>query len=271
MEQRAQGKDEKERSFAMKLKVLGCSGADFPGHHLSGFLLDQKILFDAGSLTYVLGEKDQVKIESIFITHAHLDHIIGIPFFADNIIVGKYRSRINIFAIPSVVRTIKRDLFNSAVWPDFTEIPNIEKSILNLIELRPRRSILIGEFTVTSYPVRHTVPAVGYLVEDGRGKRFFYTGDAGPTGETWRELKGKKLDSLIIDVSFPNKMKDLAVRTGHLTPLLLKEELQKIAPNPKSIHVTHIKPQYYRTIRTELRDLKIRNLQVLKDGQTIRV
>ena len=255
----------------MKLKVLGCSGADLPGHHLSGFLLDQKMLFDAGSLTYVLGEKDQMKIENIFITHAHLDHIIGIPFLADNIIVGKHRSRVNIFAIPSVVRTIKRNLFNSAVWPDFTEIPNIEKSILNLIELRTGRSILIDEFTIASYPVQHTVPAVGYLVEDRRGRRFFYTGDAGPTGETWRELKDKKIDALIIDVSFPNRMKELALRAGHLTPALLKEELQKIDPKPKSIYATHIKPQYHRTIQTELGNLKVENLQVLRDGETIRV
>ncbi len=255
----------------MRLKVLGCSGGDFPGHHLSGFLLDGKILFDAGSLTYVLGEKGQMKIESIFITHAHLDHIIGLPFLADNIIVGKHRSRINIFAIPSVVRTIKRDLFNSAVWPDFTEIPNVEKSILNLIELKAGHSILIGEFTITSYPVHHTVPAVGYLAEDRKGRRFFYTGDAGPTGETWKKLKNKKIDSLIIDVSFPNKMKDLALRTGHLTPSLLREELLNIDPAPEKIYVTHLKPQYYRTIQAELRNLGIDTLRALKDGETIRV
>jgi ribonuclease BN (tRNA processing enzyme) len=255
----------------MRLKVLGCSGADFPGHHLSGFLLDQKILFDAGSLTYVLGEKDQMKIENIFITHAHLDHIIGIPFLADNIIVGRHRSRINIFAIPSVVKTIKRALLNSAVWPDFTEIPNIEESILNLIELKTGHSIQIDEFTITSCQVHHTVPAVGYLVVNREGRRFFYTGDAGPSDDTWKELKDRKIDCLIIDVSFPNRMKDLALRAGHLTPALLKEELLKIEPTPGNIYVTHIKPQYYKTIQTELRNLRIHNLRVLEDGQTIRV
>jgi len=255
----------------MKLKVLGCSGADFPGHHLSGFLLDRKIVFDAGSLTNVLGEKDQVKIENIFITHAHLDHIIGIPFLADSIIVGKHRNRVKIFGIASVVKTIKRHLFNSAVWPDFTEIPKIERSILNLVELKAGRSMLIDEFIVTCFPVRHTVPAVGYLVEDRRGRRFFYTGDAGPTGETWTKMKGKKIDSLIIDVSFPNKMKNLAVRTGHLTPALLREELPRIEPAPENIYVTHVKLQYYETIRVELRHLGIENLRLLKDGETINV
>ena len=227
----------------MRLKVLGCSGAEFPGHHLSSFLLDQKILFDAGSLTYVLSERDQMKIENIFVTHAHLDHIMGIPFLADNIIVGRHRSRVNIFGIPSVVKTIKKDLFNSSVWPDFTEIPNLEDSILNLIELKIGQWIKIDEYTITPYRVSHSVPAVGFLVADKGQRHLFYTGDTGPSDGIWNKLWDKKIDCLIIDVSFPNQMKDLSLRTGHLTPLLLKAEILKIKPVPGNICVTHLKPQ----------------------------
>ena len=255
----------------MRLKVLGCSGAEFPGHHLSSFLLDRKILFDAGSLTYVLGERDQMKIQTIFVTHAHLDHIMGIPFLADNIIVGNIRHRVSIIAIPSVVKIIKRDLFNSSVWPDFTEIPNLEESILDLIALRVGQSIRIDPYTITPYPVNHTVPAVGFLIEDKGMKRFFYTGDTGPSDETWKKLKGKKIDSLIIDVSFPNEMKEIARRSKHLTPELLSEELTKIDPLPETIYATHLKPQYYKTIQRELKELRIRALHVLRDGETIRV
>ncbi len=255
----------------MRLKVLGCSGADFPGHHLSGFLLNEKILFDAGSLTHVLHEKAQIKVKNVFITHAHLDHIIGIPFLADNIIVGKHQSRINIFSIPSVVRTIKKGLLNSAVWPDFTEIPNIEESIVNLIELKAGQSTRIDELTITSYEVLHSVPAVGYLIQDGKERRIFYTGDMGPSDGTWKRLRGRPVHCLIIDVSFPNKMNDLAARTGHLTPLLLKEELQKMESIPESIYVTHLKPQYRRMIERELQSLGIRHLRVLRNGQTIRI
>ena len=73
----------------MKINVIGCSGAEFPGHNAPAFLLDEEILFDAGSLTSTLNEKAQMKIRNIFITHAHLDHIRSIPFLADNIVVGK--------------------------------------------------------------------------------------------------------------------------------------------------------------------------------------
>jgi ribonuclease BN (tRNA processing enzyme) len=117
----------------MKIKVLGCSGAALPGHHLPGLLVDGKILFDAGSLTNVLDVKAQLKIENIFITHAHLDHVIGIPFLADNIIIRNIRHKVNILGIRPVVRTIKKDLLNSSVWPDFTVIPRIQNGILNII------------------------------------------------------------------------------------------------------------------------------------------
>jgi ribonuclease BN (tRNA processing enzyme) len=69
------------------------------------------------------------------------------------------------------------------------------------------------------------VPGVGYLVENQKKRRFFYTGDTGPTDGTWRRLGEKHINCLIIEVSFPNHMGDIAITTGHLTPLLLKGEL----------------------------------------------
>ena len=66
-------------------------------------------------------------------------------------------------------------------------------------------------------------------------------------------------------------MEEIAIRTGHLTPRLLKKELLKIKPYPERIFVIHIKPQYFKTIKSEFQKLKIKNLRILKDGQTIQV
>jgi cAMP phosphodiesterase len=253
----------------MKIKVLGCAGAEFPGHNTPGFLLDNEIVFDAGSLTGVLDEKAQSKIKHIFITHAHLDHIRSIPFLGDNIVVGKKTHRINILSIPPVLNTIKKHLFNSNIWPDFTIIPDRDKAILNLIELKVGRSTNVNNYTITPYKVNHTVPAVGYLVEDEKGRRFFYTGDTGPSTETWKKIGNKKIHCLIIDVSFPNGMGFMAISTGHLTPYLLKEEIPKIRQRPDRIYITHPKPQYARTIQVELDRLGMKNVKMLKDGETI--
>lgn len=255
----------------MKIKVLGCSGAALPGHHLPGFLVDGKILFDAGSLTNVLDVKAQLKIENIFITHAHLDHVIGIPFLADNIIIRNIRHKVNILGIRPVVRTIKKNLLNSSVWPDFTVIPRIQNGILNLIELKASQSVKINDYTITPYKVNHSVPAVGYLVEDKRKRRFFYTGDTGPFDGTWKKLGTDPLHCLIIEVSFPNRMGKIAIQTGHLTPQLLRKELLKVKQVPERIYITHLKLQYFKTIKKELQQLRINNLRLLRDGETIEV
>jgi ribonuclease BN (tRNA processing enzyme) len=255
----------------MKIKVLGCSGAEFPGHRPPSFLLNGKILFDTGSLTDILDMKGQLKIEHIFITHPHLDHILGIPFLADNLIFMKKRHRVNILSIPPVIKTIRKSLLDGSIWPDFTIIPDTHEAILNLIELKPGHSIRIEDYTITPYPVNHSVPATGYLVEDKRMRRFFYTGDTGPTDSTWAKIGEKQIHGLIIEVSFPSRMEKVALETGHLTPLLLKKELRKIDPHPERIFIIHIKPQYFKAIKPELQKLKIKNLRLLRDGETIRI
>jgi ribonuclease BN (tRNA processing enzyme) len=255
----------------MKIKVLGSSGAEFPERRPPSLLLNGKILFDTGSLTNVLDMKGQRKIEYIFITHSHLDHILGIPFLADNLIFGRKRHRVNVASIPPVVKTIRKSLLDGSIWPDFTVIPNTHAAILRLIELRPGRSVRVDKYTITPYPVNHSVPATGFLVEDRKGRRFFYTGDTGPTDKTWEKIGKKEIHCLIIETSFPNRMQEIAIRTGHLTAQLLKEELSKMAKLPERIYITHHKPQYSDLIRKEVKKLKLAHIRLLKDGDLIQV
>jgi ribonuclease BN (tRNA processing enzyme) len=255
----------------MKIKVLGCSGATFPDHRPPGFLLDDRILFDAGSLANALDEEEQMKIKHIFVTHAHLDHILGIPFLADNVLNGRKGHGVNVFSIPSVIKTIKKNLLNSSVWPDFTVIPDSRRAILNLVALKTTTSIRVDKYRITPYHVTHSVPAVGYLVEDKRNRRFFYTGDTGPSESTWKKIGLQHIHCLIIEVSLPNSMGDMAIKTGHLTARLLREELLKTRKMPEKIYITHPKPQYFKTIKAELQRLHLSHLSILREGQTIRI
>jgi len=254
----------------MKIRVLGCSGAEFPNHHFSSFLIDGEILLDAGSVTDVLSERDQLNIKSIFVTHAHLDHIKGIPFLADNILIGNRQRRVDIFSIPSVIKTIKENLLNEVVWPDFTKIPRGVSSsrILKLHKLKRGEPVRIDGYCITPFRVNHAVPAVGYLIETPKKRRLFYSGDTGPTDKTWKQI-AVKIDYLILDVTFPNEVEKEAIRTGHLTPGLLRMELSKIKNMPERIYVTHTKPQYLKTIISELKELRINHLRLLKDGESI--
>ena len=255
----------------MKIKVLGASGAEFPGHNPPSLLLNERILFDAGSLTHVLDLRDQLKIGDIFITHAHLDHITGIPFIAENVVFAKRKSPIRIFSIPSVLRAIKRHILNGSIWPDFSAIPNTRHPILNLIELKTGQPIRIRGYSITPYQVNHSVPAVGYLVEDRRKRRLFYTGDTGPSKDLWGRIGERRIHCLIIEVSFPNRMGKMAIETGHLTPRLLERELLKIKWMPERILITHLKPKHAQAIKAELQKLRIKNLKLLRDGEIIEI
>jgi cAMP phosphodiesterase len=150
---------------------------------------------------------------------------MGIPFLADNLLFSGKRNSVNIIGIPPVIKALRKNLLDGSIWPDFTIIPGKHRAILNLTELKPGQSIKIDPYTITPYEVNHSVPASGYLVEDKRERRFFYTGDTGPSGATWEKIGEKQIHCLIIEVSLPSRMEKMAIKTGHLTANLLKEEL----------------------------------------------
>jgi len=254
----------------LKIKVLGASGSDVPGFHLSSFLLNNRILFDAGGVTGSLSFRVQKKIEHIFITHAHLDHIRDIPFLADNIILSGKAKSINIYSIKEVLEDIKKHLLNYRIWPDFTVIPNVQNSILRLNIIHEESPVLIDGYKITAYRMKHTVPSVGYLVEKD-GKSFFYTGDTGPVKTLWKKLSDKKLNALIIEVSLPDKMKELATKTGHLTAELLFEDLKLLNYKPERIFITHIKPFYKKKIEQELKKYSDYRIKILRGGEIIKI
>ncbi|KAB0666768.1 3',5'-cyclic-nucleotide phosphodiesterase [Oryzomonas japonica] len=247
----------------MKLRVLGSAGAEFPGFRPPAFLVDDHLLLDAGTIGAVLTAEEQWGIRHIFITHAHLDHIRAIPALADNIIVQNLRQTVFVHAIPDVIAAMREHLFNGVIWPDFTSLPDRDAPVISFQPLEAGAVSVVSNYEIRAVAVDHTVPAVGYRVSHG-GKTLAYTGDTGPTEEFWRCVDG--IDALIVEVSFPDSMEALALTTKHLTSSLLRIELKKIGNLPRRILITHPKPQYYDTIRRELENLAMEEIELLHDG-----
>jgi ribonuclease BN (tRNA processing enzyme) len=246
----------------MKLRVLGCSGAEFPDHHPSAFLLDDSLLLDAGTIGAVLAEEEQWRIRDILITHPHLDHIGGIPLLADNIVIKGLANKVNLVSTSEIIATIRAHLLNGLIWPDFTTIPSAETPVLSYTEIIQEKEFFVGGFSITAYKVNHPVPAVGYRITKG-AVTFLYTGDTGPTDRIW--AMAGDISALLVEVSLPDEMEEMAILTGHLTPSLLSKELTKLGKLPPRILVTHLKPQYYDRIKTEL-EAGIRGIELLHDG-----
>ncbi|CAN5372168.1 hypothetical protein BH10PSE17_BH10PSE17_18250 [soil metagenome] len=66
------------------MQVLGCSGG-IGGRHLrtTSLLVDDDVLIDAGTGAMDLALHQLARIDHIFLTHAHMDHIAAIPFMVD--------------------------------------------------------------------------------------------------------------------------------------------------------------------------------------------
>jgi cAMP phosphodiesterase len=250
----------------MKVKVLGPFGGQALGFHLSSFLIDDHYLLDAGAACSLTLE-EQAQIDHVFLTHAHLDHICGIFFIADNIF-GQRKRPIAIYGIPSVIQSIKRHMLNDNIWPDFTALPSPEFPTLTLKEITEGASHSVGDLVFMPIAVDHTVPAVGYLVK-GKTGAFLYSGDTGTTEKIWSVAAStKSLRAIIAEVSFPNRLQKVADLSGHLTPQRLGEELKK-AQNPSlPVFVTHMKPQFLEEIQQEIRSLGAKDIQLLEQGRT---
>lgn len=111
----------------MKLRVLGCSGNQIPGHDLSAFLVNDSLLVDAGSATSVLGLRAQQKVKNIPITHVHLDHVMGLATIADNL-YGNCESTINVWGINNVISGLSRRYSTTPSGPILPRSPAIAKT-----------------------------------------------------------------------------------------------------------------------------------------------
>jgi len=251
----------------MKLKVLGCFGGQGPGFHLSSFLIDDHYLLDAGAACSSLGFADQTKIHHVFLTHAHLDHVCGLFFLADNVL-GQRKVPITVYSIPYVIHSLKDHMLNNKIWPDFTRIPDPRSPTLSLKVIGEGSSYSIGNFDFLPIAVHHTVPAVGYVVKGDKGS-ILYTGDTGPTEKIWKVAASlKDLKAILVEVSFPNRLQEIADLSGHLTPQSLQAEVAKANNPPSPLYITHIKPQFLEEIAQELHSPREKKIHILEQGKT---
>ncbi len=256
----------------MKVRALGVSGSEMPYRRPPAFLLDGTILLDAGTIGQVLGDAGQRRIRRILLTHAHFDHIKGIPSFADNLIMRDEGVCVTIHGGREVVSALRKNIFNNRIWPDFSRIKSRGVSVLGFEPLSPSRPSTIDGYEVACARVAHTVPAYGIVVSDGTGKAIAYTGDTGPTdGAFWRLMARRDVRALIVEVSMPDRMEEMAILTGHLTPRLLEAEIRKMPRVPPRLFITHIKPQHDAEIRRGLAALGRRAIRILHDGMEIAV
>lgn len=253
----------------MKIRVLGASGSEVPGRNCPSYLVDRSLLLDGGTIALSLNIAEERDLRNVLLTHAHFDHIKAIPFLLDNRVMRGSGGAVTLISAGSVLAQLKEHLFNGIIWPDFHRIPEGRPPVLLYREVSPSRSFLVDGYRVACEAVNHTVPAYGFFVSGEDGGRVAYTGDTGPTERFWTRLSRFRPGLLIVEVSFPNRMEDVALLTGHLTPRLLEAELGRLRRPPARVGVVHVKPQFRVEIARELSPLAGRGVVLLEDGDVL--
>ena len=254
----------------MKLTVLGCSGGIGSGRHTTCLKVDDDVLIDAGSGITTLDFEQLLAIDHVFVTHAHLDHVLGLPLLLDS--VGDMRGApLTVHALPAVLEVLSNHLFNWHLWPDFREIPSKEAPWLRFAPLALGEGVSLNGRTFTPLPVNHVVPACGLRVATQAGSLVF-SGDTTHSDAFVAALNAiPDLRHLIIETSFENELAHIAQVSKHHWPDSLAAELKMLGVEPE-VWITHLKPGNESAIMNELREAAPGwGVEALMQGQVIEI
>ena len=224
----------------MQVKILGCSGGVGGVLRTTSMLIENDVLIDAGTGVGDLPLEALLKIDHVFITHTHMDHIAFLPLLLDTV-MGLREEPITVYGSAEVITILKEHIFIWLVWPDFSLIPNPENPLLIYKEMNVGDVVRLNAREITALPVNHTVPAVGYQVNSGQASLAF-TGDTAGCKAFWEYVNAiDNLKYLIIETAFSNAESALALESKHLCPATLAIELANLNSQP-DIYITHLKP-----------------------------
>jgi cAMP phosphodiesterase len=217
------------------------------------------LALDAGALTQCLSLPELDKVDDIIVGHSHFDHVKDLPLMAD-LMVGRRDRPITIHASLECARTLRENMFNNALWPDFTRIPTKANPVFKIHAFRAGSSFTCGRngrYTVKTVPVSHPVESCAIVVSD-KGGSVAMSGDTGPTDQLWKVLnKTPKLKAVLLETSFPNQLQGLADISGHLTPNTVVSELAKFKRNGAAVMLYHLKPAFIPQVKRELKSLAV--------------
>ena len=126
----------------MRLSLLGTTGyhPNQRRHTACLMIPEMGIVLDAGTGMYRVGQHLCTSNLDIFLTHAHLDHIAGLPMLIDSIFTDEVDIPVTVYGRAETLKAIQDHLFNWVIWPDFAVLPNPENPMR-----WPKRTMVASE------------------------------------------------------------------------------------------------------------------------------
>lgn len=226
----------------MRFTFLGTSGFHpSSARHTTGLAVPELgVLFDAGSGSFRVPEVFAIepgdeKPLDIYLTHAHLDHIIGLTFFVAWQAQNRFGA-IRVFAQQHVHDAIDEHLFSEHLFPVQLDY---ERVIIDVGKPLPLRD---GS-TLTTRVQDHRGVSLGYRLDtaDGRALAFCTDAIARPNDQSAIEFV-RDVDVLIHECHFDDADAHLDEPTGHSS---MSNVCQiAVAAGVSRVVLTHINPYY---------------------------
>ena len=190
----------------MKLVLLGSTGYH-PNElrHTACLMLPEiGVVLDAGTGMFRVRDRLATSELDIFVTHAHLDHVIGLSFIFD-VQYGKSLTRTTVHADPEKLAAIEQHLLSPLLFP--VKLP---------CEMRPIAATtpLPGGGTLRHFPLVHPGGCLGFRL-DWPGHSMAYVTDTTAAVDAPYVDAIRGVDLLVHECYFPDRDRDMALLTGH--------------------------------------------------------
>lgn len=245
----------------MKLVLLGTTGYHPTNERQTACLMlpELGVVLDAGTGLYRVRRRLVTDHLDIFLTHAHLDHTIGLTFLFDVLHEKNVVARVH--GEPAKLAAIRDHLFAPELFP---VLPPLE-----FVPLLPE--VKLGDHhLLTWFPLSHPGGSIGFRIDGPEGSLAYVTDTtADPKADYVKKIQG--VDVLVHECYFDDGQEPLAELTGHscLTPVA---EVAKAAEVGRLILV-HVNPfdDYIRCL--SLNDAKniFRAMVLAEDGMEVDV
>jgi cAMP phosphodiesterase len=233
--------------------------------HLACLIVNDRVAVDAGSLAMAANDTLRQSVRDVVLTHAHLDHIAGLPLFIDDLF-AQLDEPVRVYALQEVIDILERDIFNWSIFPRFSELDTGSGPPIQYCPVKIGAEFQISNLKFKAFPSDHLVPSSGFLISDGESAVAVSGDTAGLDALADGISVQNNLSAILVECAFPNELEEIARRSHHMTPRILADQLERLRP-PCPVFVTNIKPNYRDKVVKQLCDLQIDRLELMTVGK----